>query len=104
MLHLTDAEFFALTPRQYSLLLERQREHQKHTEWMVGVLASTVANWSMGAPEEQLQPRHFALPLLQVREKRPRINRRKIAAQIRALFDMAIQRQKANATRRAPPS
>jgi len=96
VLGLTDDQFYALTPRQYHLLLERHRDREKHTEWMVGLLASTVANWSMGAPKEPLQPRDFPLLLLRdaPSEKHPRINRRRIAKNIRAQFQAAMAQRR----------
>jgi len=96
VLGLSDREFFALTPRQYHLLLERHRESQKHLQWLTGVIASAIGNWSLGAPKEALQPRDFPLPLLHdgERKRRPRINRRKIADQIRGEFRRALERQK----------
>lgn len=93
MLGLSDREFYDLIPRQYGLLLERHLDRQKHAEWLTGVIASTIANFSMGAPEEPLQPKHFALPLLQVREKRKRLNRARIADQIRQQFDSYKERK-----------
>lgn len=93
VLKLSAAEFWELTPRQYHLLLERHRDKQKHTEWLVGVLTSTVVNWSMvPAPKEPLRPRDFPFPMLQEREKKPRINRKKIAGRILANFDREMAR------------
>ena len=91
---MTDEQFYGLTPRQYALLLERHRERERHTEYLVGLIAATIANWSMGAPKEPLKPRDF--PLLLLREEVPgpaRINRKKIAERIRAEFARATKRQ-----------
>jgi hypothetical protein len=96
-LGLTDAQFFALTPRQYHLLLDQQREKEKREEWRAGVLASVFVNWSMGRPETPVKPSDFNLPLLQIMSeapKRARINRAKVAAHIRAQFAVAIAAQK----------
>jgi len=93
---LTDDEFYALTPRQYALLLERHRERERHTEYLVGLVAATIANWSIGAPKDPLKPRDFPLLLLRDEESlvRPaQINRKKIAEQIRAEFARAAKRQ-----------
>jgi len=59
VLHLTDDEFYSLTPRQYHALLD-QHEHQRaFHEFLFGQVCSTVANWSMASPKEPLQPRQF---------------------------------------------
>lgn len=94
---LTERQFYALTPRKYWMLLREHREKLREQQWLTGVIAAAIANWGVRAPEEALQPKHFALPLLQTREKRKRINRKQIAAQIRAQFDGAIAAQKATA-------
>lgn len=95
-LGLSREEFFSLTPRQYGLLLEQHKERQRHAEWLTGVLASTIANWSMASPKEALQPRDFALPLLrddgETPVRRHRINRRRVADSIRAAFDSRIEK------------
>jgi hypothetical protein len=62
-LGLTDRQFYALTPRQYHVLLDQHREcveHQDyHRELLTGIIASTVANFAMGAPKKPLSPRDF---------------------------------------------
>jgi hypothetical protein len=78
------------------------RAKVKHTEWMAGLLLSTIVNWSMHPPEEPRMPKDFPLELLRVPEKRKRINRKQIAAQIRAEFDGAMAAQKSR--RFQPPS
>lgn len=96
-LGLTSREFFDLTPRQYHLLLDQDRARLKHDEWQTGILAAAIVNWSMSRPEEPVKPSDFALPLLRsdlARSKRKRIDRKKIAAQIRAAFDAAMEAQK----------
>jgi len=90
---LTDEQFYGLTPRQYALLLERHRERERHTEYLVGLVAATIANWSMGAPKEPLKPRDFPLVQLQEPEVPRRINRKRIAREIRAGFDRAARHQ-----------
>lgn len=76
----------------------RHRERERKDEYLTGIIAATIANWSMGAPETPKLPRDFALPLLRlddkgrVRTSRPRINRKKIAADIRDSFTQAIKR------------
>lgn len=89
------ADLYEATPRQYDLMFEVHQGQQRHIEWQTGVIASAIANWSMGAPKEPMQPKDFPLPLLRGRESRPRINRKKIATDIRAAFDSASERLKA---------
>lgn len=88
-LGLTDDEFYALTPRQYQLLLDRHEERERHSEWMFGVLAATVANFSQGAPEKALQPKDF--PFLRLRDQEPatrnrRPQRQMVADKLRMFF------------------
>ena len=60
----------------YRLLLDRHEDRERHTEYLTGLLAATIVNWSMGAPETPRRPADFALPLLRdvkERERRPRV-------------------------------
>ena len=84
VLRLSDEEFYAITPRQYSLLLRRHEELVKHQEVQTGILAATfanyTANWSMAPPKRglQLQPADFMPSVLTERAARqPRRRRRK---------------------------
>lgn len=58
ILGLTDDEFFALTPRQFHILLKRHKEVIEHEELLTGILACTfanyTANWSMSPPKRGL--------------------------------------------------
>ena len=100
VLGLSDEEFYRLTPHQYYVLLKRHENLHKdrrwHAEWLTGVLASTIVNWSMGAPKEPWQPKDFPLRLLRDKDdlKPKRINRKRIAAQIRATLDGWNKRKK----------
>ncbi|MGA2650421.1 MAG: hypothetical protein ABSF28_07850 [Terracidiphilus sp.] len=60
-LHLTDAEFWSLTPRQFSALLHRHKANRDWVNYMVGILASTSANFSMARPKEPLSASDFML-------------------------------------------
>jgi len=74
--------------------MDRDFERRRHDEYQTGLLAAAIANWSMSAPKEPLRPRDFNLPLLRVGEKVARIrSRKKIAANVRAMFDRAMSRQ-----------
>ena len=94
---MSEREFWALTPRKYWLLLERKQESVKEMEWLAGVIASTVANWSMHAPKEALVPQDFALPMIQTikrfKPRAPRINRKRVAESMRSIFNSLIERQ-----------
>jgi hypothetical protein len=59
VLGLTDAEFYDLTPRQFQLLQSRHKEVTTHQELLVGILATTVANFSMGRPDPPRIPSDF---------------------------------------------
>ena len=48
-----------MTPRQFYLLLDRQKESIDHQKALAGVIAATVANFSMGAPKQPLKPMDF---------------------------------------------
>jgi len=94
-LGLTDAEFYALTPRQFHLLVDQHRERVEHQELLTGILASTIANWSMGAPKEPLAPSVF-MPCRRGRAKqpkRPRINRKRVADKVRAFMEAKMKQQ-----------
>ncbi len=56
---LSESQFFALTPRQYHALVKRKERDIEHRELLAGIVASTTANFSMGAPERALSPRDF---------------------------------------------
>jgi hypothetical protein len=51
-LRLTGAEFYALTPRQFTLLCERHRESLAHREMIGAYITTAVKNFSMCPPEE----------------------------------------------------
>jgi hypothetical protein len=93
VLGLTDQQFFDLTPRQFHLLLDQHRERTKHEEWMVGILAATIANFSGHPPKEPLKPTDF-MPSARAPEEKPkRINRRKVADRIRDFLTRKICQQ-----------
>jgi hypothetical protein len=97
ILGLSAEQFYELTPRQYHLLLDRHREREKHKEWLAGVVAAAVANFGMGAPKEAIRPADFPLMLIQdtkPKPKRRRINRQRIAQNIREAFNNAMQRMR----------
>jgi len=58
ILHLSDDEFFALTPRQFHILLDRHKENIQHQELQTGILAAVFANytvnWSMNRPKKSV--------------------------------------------------
>jgi hypothetical protein len=58
---LSDAEWLEMTPRQLYALRKRQMEHMQREELLVGILASTSANFSFCRPETPLTPESFML-------------------------------------------
>jgi hypothetical protein len=80
-LRLTDREFFSLTPRQFHILLDRHHERSHHHEWLAGMIASTVANFSMGAPKEPFKPGDF---MPSEAKGSPIVRRRRITKGLRA--------------------
>jgi hypothetical protein len=95
-LRLSADQFFRLTPRQLHILMDRYRECVQHREWMTGLLCSTVANWSMGAPKTPLRPSDFlpSLAKIKPRRKRERLNRPKIANDLRSFLMARMDEQK----------
>jgi hypothetical protein len=88
-LHLSEDEFWGLTPRQFTALLARQHQQDEHCELLTGVIASAVANWSMGAPKKPLSPTHF-MPSkwgrVAEKAKPKKVSQKRVADQIRAIF------------------
>ena len=94
-LGLSDKAFYALTPRQFHLLVDQHRERVEHQELLTGILASTIANWSMGAPKEPLAPSVFMPCRARARrERKPRLNRKQIAVDVRAFLNAQMEQQK----------
>jgi hypothetical protein len=56
-----DAEWLEMTPRQLFALRKRQVERMQREELLVGILASTSANFSFCRPEKPLTPESFML-------------------------------------------
>ena len=90
MLRLTDADFYALTPRQFDELLKRHKEEREFTELGWGLVCATVANFSMGAPKQPLQPSDFMPSQWTDKKTTPaqkkRVNRKVVASSIRGLM------------------
>jgi hypothetical protein len=60
-LHLSDADFWSLTPRQFSALLHRHKQALDRSNYLVGMLASVTANFSMAHPDPPLSASDFML-------------------------------------------
>ena len=60
-IHLSDAEFWHLTPRQLSALLRRHKQRLDRDNYLAGIVASTTANFSMARPKEPLSADDFML-------------------------------------------
>jgi len=60
-LRLSDDEWLEMTPRMLHALRKRQIEQLQREELLVGIIASTSANFSFCAPETALRPESFML-------------------------------------------
>lgn len=58
-LQLTDEEFWHMTGRQLSALTRRHKQASEREHYLVGLLASVTANFSMCRPKEPLTPSDF---------------------------------------------
>jgi hypothetical protein len=58
-LGLTADEFYDLTPRQFSLLVDAHRKHLAHREMLHAYTTSAVINFAFSAPEKPVQPADF---------------------------------------------
>lgn len=69
--HLTDSEFLSMTPRMFHALERRYLERMQREEFLVGVLASTFANFSMAAPKKPQSPEQYMIHKLPERAPDP---------------------------------
>lgn len=60
-LGLTDDEWLDMTPRQVHALRRRQEQKMQREELLVGIIASTSANYSFCRPDPPLEPGAFML-------------------------------------------
>jgi hypothetical protein len=51
---LTEEQFFRLTPRQYSALVKRHRQHLDRERTLVASIQAVLINFSMRAPKEAI--------------------------------------------------
>lgn len=58
-LGLSSEQFYALTPRQFHLLSEVHRRRLLHHEEIQAYTTAAVINYSLGAPEDAVQPMRF---------------------------------------------
>lgn len=56
---LSTEQFYGLTPRQFHLLAEAHRRHLSHMEMLPAYTTAAVINYSLGAPDEPVQPTRF---------------------------------------------
>jgi len=68
--------------------MERHREKQKHSELLAGIVAAAVRNFSYHLPDNPVAPVVFMPKYDNERqpETRKRLNRKKIAEDVRAAF------------------
>jgi hypothetical protein len=74
---------------------EREKDRIRHQELLMGILASTVANFSMGTPKKPLTPGDFMPSEMKNKpvKKKP-VNRTLVAEQTRDFFQILAARQK----------
>jgi hypothetical protein len=58
-LRLSDAEFYALTPREFDALVKRDKRHTEHEEYMFAQLTAVVMNTGFRSREEPAQPKDY---------------------------------------------
>lgn len=88
-LGLTDEEWLEMTPRQLQALRKRQVEIFQRQELLVGILASTTANYSFCRPETPIQPSEFMLHPLPKPKPQP-LRGETLMAMVHALPKQAI--------------
>jgi hypothetical protein len=73
-LRIPSTEFYALTPRQYSLLMDAHRNRLLHAEMVQAQTTAAVVNFAFGAPEDPVNPSMFCfhLPEKKVQESAPK--------------------------------
>jgi hypothetical protein len=98
-LKLTDKQFYSLTPRQFDALLKRHREQIEHAELLVGIIASVVVNFSLGAPKTGTEPADYMPSQWRKKVQQPRKERmtkkkrQRVANSLRAYFEARMARQ-----------
>lgn len=58
-LHLSDDDFYALTPRQFDALLKRKKVETVASEFLLAQLTSWVANTGFRSTEKPTKPSDF---------------------------------------------
>lgn len=81
-LHLRKTEFYRLTPRQYSALMERHIDAERKNELMLAQIVAATVNYSMCRPEKPVTPSSFMVTpfeaAIEQRPKRKRMTRKEI--------------------------
>ena len=58
-LGLSKSEFFELTPRDYTALTDQHKFRTRHTELLTAIVAASIVNTGVCAPEKPLPFTHF---------------------------------------------
>ena len=58
-LGLSKAEFFELTPREFEALTDQHKYRTRHAELLTAIVATSIVNTGMCAPEKPLPFTHF---------------------------------------------
>lgn len=62
-LHLTTAEFYALTPCQFSLLIDAHKKRLAHAEMLQAMTTAAVINYAFSPPEHPVSASDFCFNL-----------------------------------------
>jgi hypothetical protein len=91
-LRLSDAEFYALIPRQLDALVKRKERETEANEFLFGQLTSYLINFSMARPKRAVSPADFMpsqwgkKPRQIRKRKMTKRERDRIAARLNAFF------------------
>ncbi len=93
-LELTDEEWLEMTPRQLQALRSRHLHAQQREELLMGIVASTTANFSFCRPERPLTPEQFMLhPMPRPASSEPAVTGESLMSLVRALPKQFISSQ-----------
>lgn len=83
-----------MTPRQLQALRQRHLQTQQREELLVGIIASTTANFSFCRPDKALSPESFMLqPIERKPEREGPLTGERLMSLVRALPHQFITKQ-----------
>jgi hypothetical protein len=86
-LRISGAEFLELTPRLFDKLAIRLLARMEREEFLTGILASQIGNFSMGAPSTPFGPDDFVYSV----PRKPKEEPRQTTESIFAVFERAAE-------------